>query len=201
MTTSDNNRFTRKWYEVSDNRIFYHARNAEEAFQSHKKWFPYNKGGGYRKWYGNHEFIVNYEDDGRELRAFHEELNKTSAGGRIKNKEYYFKEAIAWTFISIIPGFRYSPEGFIFDVAGSSLFVDREHLEYVMALLCSCVARYLLNVLNPTMNLQANDIKSLPYIEKETDDIKSLVSENISIAQKDWDSFETSWDFEQHPLI
>ncbi|HAJ96699.1 MAG TPA: BREX-1 system adenine-specific DNA-methyltransferase PglX [Ruminococcus sp.] len=201
MTTSDNNRFTKKWYEVAVERICFNAQNSEMAQKSRKKWFPYNKGGGYRKWYGNHEYVVNYEDDGRELKKFHEELNKTSSGGRIKNREYYFRKSIAWTFIATIPGFRYCPEGFIFDVAGSSLFVDDNLTEYVMAFLCSCVTKYFLNLLNPTMNIQANDIKSLPYIYNDTPKIKELVSENIKICETDWNAFETSWDFEQHPLI
>lgn len=201
MTTSDNNRFTRRWYEVSVKRICFNAENSKEAMNSKKKWFPYNKGGGYRKWYGNHEYVVNYEDDGREMKAFHEELNKTSSGGRIKNKEYYFKKGIAWTFIALTPGFRFSPKGFIFDVAGSTLFVNDELLEYVMAYLCSNVAKHFLRILNPTMNIQANDIKSLPFIQKTSPVIKDLVLENVEICKKDWDSFETSWDFERHPLV
>ena len=201
MTTSDNNRFVRKWFEVEIDTICFHAQNSELARKSHKKWFPYHKGGGYRKWYGNHEYLVNYENDGQELKAFHEKLNQVSTGGRIKNKEYYFKKSIAWNFIAAVPGFRFCPEGFIFDVAGSALFTEEEQTEYILGFLCSCVARYLLNILNPTMNIQANDIKSLPYLYQPEERINELVSENITLCMEDWDSFETSWDFEQHPLL
>ena len=105
MSTSDNHRFLRKWYEVNFEEICFHAQNADDAIASRKKWFPYNKGGGYRKWYGNHEYIVNYYHNGEEMQAFHEELNKTNSGGRIKNKKYYFRESITWTFIAIMPAF------------------------------------------------------------------------------------------------
>ena len=201
MTTSDNERFIRRWYEPAFSSICFHAKDREEAQQSKKRWFPYNKGGGYRKWYGNHEFVVNYEDDGRELQEFHRELNKTRSGGRIKNKEYYFKRAIAWNFIALTPGFRYRPDGFLFDVAGSSLFVEDDMIEYVMAFLCSKVAECFLHILNPTMNVQANDIKSLPYIYQENEAIRKYTQENIALCKADWDSFETSWDFTRHPLL
>ncbi|MEE3491117.1 MAG: BREX-1 system adenine-specific DNA-methyltransferase PglX, partial [Methanobrevibacter sp.] len=201
MTTSDNHRFIRKWYEVEISKICFHAKNSEIAQESRKKWFPYNKGGGYRKWYGNHECIINYEDNGRELQAFHEKLNQTNSGGRIKNKKYYFRKSITWSFIALIPAFRYCPEGFIFDVAGSSLFVEEKLTEYMIALLCSCVTKYFLNLLNPTMNIQTNDIKSLPYLYNNNPKIKKLVSENIQICEDDWNAFETSWDFETHPLL
>ena len=201
MTTSDNKRFTRRWYEVSSEKICFDAGTTQEARDSGKKWFPYNKGGGYRKWFGNHEYVVNYEDDGREMKAFHAQINRRSAGGRIKNTAYYFRHGIAWTFIALTPGFRYSPKGFIFDVAGSMLFTEDAQLEYVMAFLCSNVTKHFLRILNPTMNIQANDIKSLPFLQNENPKIKALAIENIHLCEADWDAFETSWNFEQHPLL
>ncbi|MCR5718385.1 MAG: SAM-dependent methyltransferase [Oscillospiraceae bacterium] len=201
MTTSDNNRFVRKWYEINYHDICFHAPDMQTAQASGKKWFPYHKGGGYRKWYGNHENVVNYKDNGRELQDFHKALNKSSAGGRLKNREYYFRRSIAWTFIAITPGFRYSPEGFLFDVAGSCIFTDEDSLEYILAFLCSTVSRFFLKLLNPTMNIQANDIRSLPFIYEENAEIARLVRENIELSKKDWDAFETSWEFSQHPLL
>ena len=201
MTTSDNDRFTRRWFEVAQERICFSATDCAAAQRSGRKWFPYNKGGGYRKWYGNHEYVVNFEDDGRELRAFHEILNKKSAGGRIKNREYYFRRCIAWTFIATTPGFRLCPEGFIFDVAGSSLFVDDALQNAITAYLCSNTARYFLRLVNPTMNIQAKDIRVLPYIDAETEEVDALAAENIRLCKEDWDSFETSWEFRQHPLL
>ncbi|MCR4646110.1 MAG: BREX-1 system adenine-specific DNA-methyltransferase PglX [Oscillospiraceae bacterium] len=201
MTTSDNDRFTRRWFEVAQERICFTATDCAAAQRSGRKWFPYNKGGGYRKWYGNHEYVVNFEDDGRELRAFHEILNKKSAGGRIKNREYYFRRCIAWTFIATTPGFRLCPEGFIFDVAGSSLFVEDALQNALTAYLCSNTARYFLRLVNPTMNIQAKDIRVLPYIEAETAEVDALAAENIRLCKEDWDSFEISWEFRQHPLL
>jgi len=200
LTTSDNRRFIRLWHEVDYTNICFHARNHEQAMQSHKKWFPYHKGGGYRKWYGNHSEVINYEDNGRELNAFHEKLNRKHPGGRLKNKKYYFRESITWTFIALTPGFRYNPEGFLFDVAGSSLFTEDDR-EYLLAFLCSSVARYLLYLLNPTMNIQTRDIKLLPYLRSDSEHIDGLAEENIRLCQEDWDSFETSWNFKRHPLI
>lgn len=202
ITTSNNHRFVRQWHEVNYHKICFHAKNHEQAMQSHLKWFPYQKGGGYRKWYGNHIYVINYEHNGQELLAFHEELNKFHAGGRLKNKEYYFKKSITWTFIATTSGFRIGEEGFLFDVAGSSLFTQTDRQRHAMlGFLCSRIAEYLLYLLNPTMNIQAHDVKALPYLEHDSDRIQELVQENIAICKQDWDSFETSWDFKRHPLI
>ncbi len=202
LTTSDNPRFVRLWHEVNYQDICFHAENHQQAEKSHKKWFPYHKGGGYRKWYGNHSHILNYENGGKELLAFHEELNKQHSGGRLKNKNYYFKPSVTWTFIARTPSFRKNPAGFLFDVAGSCLFADSEQEENrILAFLCSKPAEYLLHLLNPTMNMQARDLRNLPYLQADSDRIQELVNENIQLCREDWDSFETSWNFESHPLL
>ena len=203
MSTSDNDRFLRRWYEIPFENICFDAHNETEALASQKKWFPYNKGGGYRKWFGNYQYLINYYNGGEELKAFHEELNQTSSGGRIKNKQYYFRESITWTFIAIMPAFRYCPSGFLFDVAGSSMFLENGNFRYMLGLLCSKQTAYLLEVLNPTMNIQTNDIKSLPYLFSKTHQhrIEQLVQENIELSRQDWDSFEISWNFKKHPFI
>lgn len=206
ITTSDNQKFVRKWYEVNYASICFKARNAEQAAQSQLKWFPYQKGGGYRKWYGNHIYIINYQHNGRELLAFHEKLNLHHVGGRLKNKEYYFKKSITWTFIATTSGFRIGEEGFLFDVAGSSLFTETDYQRYaILGFLCSSTAEYLLYLLNPTMNIQTRDVKALPYIEisqkSDADRVQELVQENIQLCKEDWDSFETSWNFKKHPLL
>ena len=202
LTTSDNSRFVRFWHEVSYENICFDAETHEQAEQSAKKWFPYHKGGGYRKWYGNHTHVLNYAHGGAELTAFHEKLNLQHAGGRLKNKQYYFRPAITWTFIAKSPSFRKNPAGFLFDVAGSCLFADSEREQNaLLAFLCSKPAEYLLYLRNPTMNIQARDLKYLPYLKTDSDRIQELVEENIQLCREDWNSFETSWDFEQHPLI
>ena len=129
MTTSDNNRFLRLWYEVGINNELFSCENAETAKRSGKRWFPYNKGGEFRKWYGNRDYVVNYYQNGIEMEQFHAELNKTSSGGRMKSREFYFRRAITWSFISSSHFcVRYSPPGAIFDVAGSSMFPDEKSI-------------------------------------------------------------------------
>lgn len=202
MATSDNNRFLRAWYEVQKDKIFYHAHNTQDALASGAKWFPYNKGGGYRKWYGNNEFLVNWENDGFEIKKYATELYGCVTR-TIKNIQFYFNDSITWTFIAITPGFRYCDYGFAFDVAGSSIFIEDKIKLYTLGFLCSCVAKHMLEILNPTMNLQANDIKALPLViaEEKKSLIEKLVRENIQISKEDWDFVETSWDFKKHPLI
>lgn len=204
MTTSDNNRFLRLWFEVNIENSTYDCTNSIDAKDSKKKWFAYNKGGEFRKWYGNKDYVVNYYNNGEELEDFHAELNKTSSGGRLKSREYYFRESITWSFISSSKfGVRYSDFGSIFDVAGSSLFPQHEHIFYIMGYMCSNVVFEMLRATNPTLNYQAQDIKSLPIIfsKKNKPIIDELVQQNIQISKIDWDSFETSWDFITHPLI
>ena len=204
MTTSDNNRFLRLWFEIDINKASFNTISAEEALGGGRKWFSYNKGGEFRKWFGNREYVLNYYDNGRELEEFHAILNKTSSGGRLKSREYYFKQSVTWSFISSSKfGVRYSPVGSIFDVAGSSLFCEGELIFYILGFLASKIAVVMLDILNPTLNFQAMDIKALPIIvdKGNKDDIDILVKECIDISRIDWDSFETSWDFAYHPLL
>ena len=202
MTTANNNRFLRQWHEINNDKIGYGCKDAEDAVKSKKKWFPYNKGGGFRKWYGNNEYIVNYENDGYEMKEYTSKLPQ-GTWVRLKSREYYFMESITWTFISSSNfGVRYSPVGFIFDVAGSSIFPKKDK-EYLLALLSTKLSFNLLQIINPTLNYQIKDIKSLPFISNEMkkSKIKDIVNHNIQISKTDWDSFETSWDFQKHPIL
>lgn len=204
MATSDNNRFLRFWYEVPFHKIGFDLGGIDEAEASNKKWFPYNKGGQYRKWFGNNEFVINWEDNGKEIKQFAASLYK-SYTRTIKNIDYYFKEGITYTFISVDMGVRYSPRGFIFDVAGSSIFIDDESLFIILAFLCSKLSRMFLDILNPTFNIQVGDIKNLPIVDVNSNELRKkiidIVKENIEISKEEWDSYETSWDFKKHPLI
>ncbi len=200
MTTADNNRFLRLWYEVSSTKMGLDIENLNDAQESKKKWFPYNKGGSYRKWYGNNEYIVNYENDGSEMKEFTSKLPQ-GTWVRLKSRDYYFKESITWTFISSSKfGVRYSPKGFIFDVAGSSMFPG-EDIYYVLGFLSTRLAYDFIQIVNPTLNYQVKDIKSLPLKNKENIkiNIQKIVQQNISISRTDWDTFETSWDFKVSP--
>jgi len=204
MATSDNNRFVRYWYEVPFYRIGFGCGDAAKALQSGRRWFPYNKGGAYRKWYGNNSFVVNWEEDGREIKDLAASLYGNHSR-TIKNIGHYFREAITYTFISTNLGVRYSPPGFIFDVAGSSIFAPEGDLYILLAFLCSKVSKMFLEVLNPTFNIQVGDIKNLPVVDIKDDTLRDkivrLSRENIEISRTDWDSKETSWNFKRHPLI
>lgn len=205
MTTSDNRRFLRCWHEVPRENIAFGCKDAQEAADSGKRWFPYNKGGKVRKWYGNHSYVVDFYHNGEEMRAFHAELNKEHSGGRIKNEKMYFRPALTWPFIteSTRFGVRYQPEGFLFDVSGSCLFPQEDDTEWIMGFLSSRVALEILRVYNPTMNFQVQNIGCLPFVknEKYKPEVRRLVQENIAAARRDWDSHEQSWDFSVHPLV
>ena len=200
-STSDNERFLRHWNEVSLKKIGFGYASGDEAKESRKKWFPYNKGGEFRKWYGNNDYIVNFYNDGEEMKEFQSHLNQGWTA-RIKSREFYFKESGTWSFIGADLGVRYSYPGAVFDVAGSSVFSDTI-LKYIIGFLCSKITSNLLKMLNPTMNFQVENVNALPIIicESKKQQIDALVEQNIAISKDDWDSFETSWDFEQHPLI
>ncbi|MBM6820687.1 BREX-1 system adenine-specific DNA-methyltransferase PglX [Clostridium saudiense] len=201
MATSDNNRFLRSWWEIENKKIGFNIKSNDEAISSKKKWFPYNKGGEFRKWYGNNEFLINWENDGKEVKEYAAKLYK-SYTRTIKNIPYYFKEGITYTFISSSSfGVRYSSSGFIFDVAGSTIFPESGYIQYLLAFLCSKLAYEFLKMQNPTLNFQVGNIKKLPVVMRESEIINKLTYDNIQISKNEWDSFEVSWDFKVHPLL
>lgn len=204
MATSDNNRFLRLWYEVDFNKIGFGCKNADEAVTVKKKWYPYNKGGSYRKWYGNIDYLVNYENDGAEVKGYAASKYK-SATRTIKSISEYFKPCLSWSKVSTGSiAFRYYPEGFIFDVAGCCIFYkDLNKMYYDFGFINSNVAMSILEILAPTMNFEAGHVATLPVIEsydKQAEVIK-LVTENVQLSKEEWDCYETSWDFKQHPLV
>lgn len=201
LATGCNDIFIRQWYEIENDKIKYDAHSINEAVASKKKWFPYNKGGEFRKWYGNNDYVVNWENDGLLIRNFKNEAGKLRS--RPQNTQFYFKESISWSLISSSAvAFRYKPYGHIFDIAGMSCFSD-ENLLYLLALNNSPVAMAALEVLAPTINFQAGDIANIPVIvdKTRTKIVENIALENIEISKKEWDSFETSWDFRKHPLL
>lgn len=201
LATGCNDIFLRYWDEVDCHKINFAAISIKNAVESAKKWFPYNKGGDYRKWYGNNEFIVNWEHDGNLIRNFKNEQGKLRS--RPQNTDYYFKESFSWSLITSGGiSFRYKPNGFIFDVAGMSCFTDK-NLEYFLALCNTPVVDAYMKIIAPTINYQAGDIAKIPVIFKQecNEQVTALVKENISFSKSDWDDFETSWDFTKHPLL
>ena len=203
MATSDNNRFLRLWHEVSSERSNYVATDLRDAQNSEKKWFAYNKGGSYRKWYGNTDYVVNWEKDGAEMKAFTATLTQ-GMNVRLKSRDYYFKECYSWSKISGGEiSFRYYPKGFAFDVAGCCVFNTGSNLYYFLGLSNSCITTTLAKILSPTLNYELDHLKKIPVIldTANHDSIDHFVIENIKWSKIDWDAFETSWDFIKHPLI
>ncbi len=194
LKTADNERFLRFWQEI----------NFSDTSISQKnkcKWFPCNKGGNYRKWYGNNEYVVNWENEGREIREFRDEKGRLRS--RPQNLQYMLQEGLTYTNISSSNfGIRYSPEGFIYDAAGSGIFFnDRDIIPYVLALLISKVVAAITKITSPTMSFEVGQIESIPLIYNPNDNIDNLAKINIKLAIEDWDSFETSWDFKRHPML
>lgn len=197
LATADNNRFLRLWYEVSWDNLFVDCESHEESEKSEKTWYPYNKGGGYKKWYGNNDYVINWEKDGRELVNFKKSV--------IRSPQYYFRECLSWCKVTI-SGFsmRFIPKGFLFDVAGCSLFLDKDRMNYVLGFANSKVNQTILSIISPTVNYEVGHIASLPILymsEQDREEINILVEENIRLSKKNWDSLEVSWDFKRNPLI
>jgi len=203
VTTANNDLFLKLWFEVDRRKICMNCTSHEESETLETKWYPHHKGGEYRKWYGNCEYVINWQNGAMAIRNY-----KDEATGRIRshnyNLEYNFKEYATWSRISSENvGLRYSPPGFVFDSASAGLFLPQKSLKYGMGFICSKIAKPLLLVLNPTIKIQPGDVADLPllvsdeYIETVTD----LVDRNISLSKEEWDSFETSWDFLAHPLV
>lgn len=204
MATSDNNRFLRLWYEVNYFKLGIGFKTSIMAKESTKKWFPYNKGGEFRKWYGNIEYVINYEHDGAEVKSYAESLYH-SITRTIKSASEYFKQCLSWSKISSgAIAFRFYPYGFIFDVAGCSIFyADESKMIYDFGFLNSIVTKAILLAISPTLNYEAGHIASLPIIDSQQrySIVKKYVESNIKNVKIDWDSYETSWDFKKHPLI
>ena len=205
MRTGDNEKFMRIWYEVEYYKSIYEVENASETVARKAKWIPYNKGGDNRKWYGNQMFVVNWENNGYEIKENTKKVYPDlgdNLGWKISNESLYFLPHICWTDLTTKGlAFRYFQKGFIFDCSANVFFSD--NIIKALGCLNSKVIEYFGNILNPTMHFKINNFNSLPYLECKSDieKINNFTKECIEISKTDWDSFETSWDFQQHPLI
>lgn len=202
LATADNDRFVRYWHEVDFNKIKFDAEDSSQALESGSKWFPYNKGGKFRKWYGMNEYIVNWEQDGFEIRNFVDGKGKLRS--RPQNREFYFREGITWSLFGFENfAVRYKKPGFIFDVSGSSMFLSQNLTYYVLAFLASKVAFTYLSFLAPTVNFQVGNIEDLPLIIDYNlkTEIEELAGKCIEIVRNDWNSYEYSWDFQKIDMI
>lgn len=190
LSTGDNNRFLRLWQEVSKEVSIYDA----EDFNNENAWYPINKGGIYRKWYGNNEYVIYWKNNG--------ELIKKFSGSVIRNPQYYLHESLTWTMLSASCfGIRYSKPGKLFEGAGPSLFAKSDYMFYLLGFLCSKIGNMIIRALNPTVNININDVLNLPFKCNSSEIIDVLVSQNISISKSDWDAHETSWDFAENELV
>lgn len=203
LKTSDDKRFVRLYFEVEATKVAKNINSLAEAANSGKKWFWLNKGGQV-KWYGNNVYLINWENDGKEVKDYAIEI----AGSYSKNItaiDAYFKHCISWPQISISqPSFRYMPDGYIFASAGPSLFINNEDKKwYMLGLLNSCVTQKILDAINPTINFGVSDILKVPFIysEKYSAEINDLVIRAIELATENWNEFELSWDFKKHPFV
>ena len=206
LATSDNGRFLRKWWEVVPSNTSRDCSGRPEAKQSGSRWFPIIRGGSYRKWWGDYDEVVNWFDDGREMKEaiLSKYTYLSTPDFVIKNQNDYFKPAVSWSKISSsLASFRFAPRGMLFEVAGACLFAEPNELRYIQAF-CNCsIAEIDLAFMSPTLNFEVGQIGQLPIIQDKAAEptVCSLVEDSRSISKADYDSFETSWDFKCHPLI
>ncbi len=202
MITGNNNMFIRLWHEVNWKKVGILLHSRSEAIDSKKKWFPYNKGGEYRKWYGNNDYVVNWENDGSYMRNYKDDSGKIPA--HAFNLEYIFKENVTWSSLSSYKfAARYTDYGFLYDASGSFADVKTENIFFTLAFLCSEVTLFFLGAMNPTLNFQKGNISSLPFIidTRRMDQVNNATKENVAISKADWNSYENSWDFKRSPLV
>jgi len=194
MATGDNGKFVRYWWEPSFVDEYLNSNSREESIKANRKFVPYNKGGLFRKWYGNNDCVVYFKDFGKAIAE--------SSGSVIRNSPQYLIESISWSKISSGNiAFRYKPFGHVFDVAGCSIFGDHERLIYLLGVVNSNVIQQILKATAPTLNYEVGQIAALPIIYSREDEIKKLSQSNIDISKAEWDSYEDSWDFQTHPLV
>ena len=205
LMTTDNDRFLRFFWEVELKRICFDAHNDEEALASRAKWFPHNKGGSYRKWAGNQDYIVDWEENGKRIKETAIKKYPYLKGNPnfvVHDDGFYFHENVSWSEIAMGNlAFRYYPSGFTFNVKGMSAFPTGDmSLFELLAFANSVVANYLSNIVNPSISFGANSFANLPLIRCESQ-TERIAEDNTRISQNDWDSYETSWNFKRNPLV
>ena len=205
MTTTDNKKYLRFWFEVDINKIGFGMTSREESVLSGAEWFPHNKGGAFRKWYGNNEYVVYYYDDGRELIDLVTKKYPRISDPEfiIKNRNCYFKEGIEWSDLTSGSfGARTVEKGFIFDACSPTLFLENtSNKETILGFMNTIVFQMYMRFLSPTFHNNICDVIKIPVMKQHDERVSELVKKNIRISKEDWDSFETSWDFQAHPMV
>lgn len=197
MSTGKNEAVVRLWYEVAFENIKFDAKSHDDLYESNKKYVPYNKGGEYRKWYGNKAYVLAYDQEA-------DALMDTFPGHRHDNKDTYFRKCISWSKVTSGGlAMRFFEEGFVYDVAGCSAFTNDKYIYYLLAFYNLKVKGPLVASLSPTLNFEVGQLQNSPiiYDEEKEESINNDVEKAIDIEKSDWDSFETSWDFKHHPLV
>lgn len=194
LDTGDNESFIRFWHEVDFNQIGFNYKNAESFLKSNKFYVPHTKGGDFKKWYGNFDYVIKFNKPAYKALA--------KQGNKLPSKQFYFMPGASWTRVSSAKfSIRFNPAGFVFNSACPTLFSSQvDNILYITGVLLSPVSHYLLEAISPTINFQAGDIRKIPIMPPQDETIKSI-QECICITQKDWDSYETSWDFKSAKLI
>lgn len=193
LDTGDNDRFLRYWHEVDFSKLGIGYDSARSFLQSGSKWAPHDKGGDFRKWYGNNDWIINWGFDGMELKA---------SSANLRSPQFYFQRAITWSALSSgRPGFRLSDQGALSNTAGSSMFPEEKDISSVLAYMNSSVVLKALELLAPTLNYSAGPVGSVPLMPDNIDRCPEISDMCVSISKGDWDSSETSWNFKRHPLV
>jgi len=203
MATASNDKFIRKWYEVDQTNISYHSKSRSIAQLTQRKWFPYDKGGEFRKWYGNNSYVVDWGNDGKEIRSF------TDGNGKVRSHNYnldlIFRPGFTWSALTSGNfSARKTSFGHLFGSGGHKGFVENDKLNFVLGLLNSTITQYLLQVISQTLNFESGNIAKIPLNVTDSanhNSIDNLVNQNTNNSRWDWDSFETSWDFTRHPLL
>ena len=192
LDTGENNLYLRFWHEVPFEKIGIGFNSSQEFTKCQKKWAPHDKGGDYRRWYGNKDWVINWENDGFALK---------NSKANLRSEQFYFKKAITWSSLSSGNiSFRLSDYGAISNTAGSSVYIE-ENDNKLIAFLNTKVCQYMIDIVSPTLNYSAGPVSTIPVLNEKSDDGECLADECIEISRKDWDSFETSWDFAEHPLV
>ena len=196
MDTGKNSKFLRYWFEVNFDDCGFSFKNKNDAKNSSLKWFPYNKGGDFRRWVGNRDWVVNWENDGFEI--------KNAKNSTIRNEQFYFKKSFGWSYVSSsIISFRYYPYGFLFDGVGCAVFSDSKYDKYILGFLNSKICQELLNVTSPTLAYTVGTVSKLPLILnlEKIDEINDLVENSLFICGNDYNDYEINKDFSSHPFL
>ena len=201
LITADNQRYLRLWFEPNFNSINFHCCSSEESEYLKEKWYPYNKAGSYRKWYGCRNFIVNWQNNGEEIKDFKDSKGKLKS--RPQNTDTYFKVCFSWSNITSGPlAFRYFEQGFIYDGCANAAFPKKDcDILYILGYSNTKVVKEFKRILNPTMHFNPGDYENLPFKNNCNIELSNITKDNIIISKLDWDVHETSWDFAENPLV